>query len=99
MPAAEQWMVAIEVAAYFGVHHEPTVAKTWERLRVLQMQPPGSVPEGNRHEAATVRSPGWTQITEWALKGLLEVPMLKVELPLAELDLQLEDVIEEDESQ
>ena len=87
--------MAQEVAAHFGVHHEPTVAKTWERLRVLQQQPPGDLPAGSRHEAANLRSPGWTQVTQWALEGFLEVPMVNVELPLAELDLQLEDIIEE----
>ena len=47
----------------------------------------------NRH---IPQGPDWRTVAQWALGELLEVPMVNIELPLAELDRQLEDVMEEE---
>ena len=96
LPEEEQRLMATEVAAAFGVYHESTVAKTRERLWATRHQAMMVPNAESTHESALPQGPDWRTVAQWALAELLEVPVVNIELPLAELDQQLEDVMEEE---
>ena len=96
LPAAEWRQVATEIAAAFGIHHEATIAKTIERLWAMMRRSHMSVTAAMGTDATLVPpSPDWTTVMMWAVEELFEVRPVDVALPVAELELQLEDAMEE----
>ena len=88
----------MEVAAAFGVHHATTVAKTVERLHMFCERVTAVEPQKEGADASGGSDVTWATVKQWAAEVHFVVPAVSVELPVADLDAQLEDIFDEDEN-